>query len=321
MTSSSPRRRRRGHPRRSPTTTRSSSPYGWRGPRLRTPGRTTSARPSASWPPSASRCQSVSLKDVQDYIAGLDAMAPSTKALAVSAVKSLLTFGHEIGYLAFNVGRVVKAPPVKNDAGRAHPVRSRHTPDGAARAEHPEPGDAHSSIWSGPADLRSRRARCRDLTPRDEAGQITVYGKGGKTRVVLLSAASWKLLKDCGIGELDEPGVHVPAGWGARRQPDPSRREGCCCPGGAFGRGVRPLAPSRPRQPFPRSGRGHPSGAGDAGPCLRLDHGQVSPRAAVGQLGALSSRCEPRRRACGGFAGGISLPFASAIQPKHPITD
>ena len=37
--------------------------------------------------------------------------------------------------------------------------------------------------------------RWRDLTVRDAgAGQATVFDKGGKTRVVLLSAATWKVL-------------------------------------------------------------------------------------------------------------------------------
>ena len=31
----------------------------------------------------------------------------------------------------------------------------------------------------------------RDLQPREDAGQVTVFGKGGKTRAVLLSAATW----------------------------------------------------------------------------------------------------------------------------------
>jgi integrase/recombinase XerD len=31
----------------------------------------------------------------------------------------------------------------------------------------------------------------RDLQPREDAGQVTVFGKGGKTRTVLLSAATW----------------------------------------------------------------------------------------------------------------------------------
>ena len=32
----------------------------------------------------------------------------------------------------------------------------------------------------------------RDLTSRGETGQVTVYGKGRKTRVVLLSPATWR---------------------------------------------------------------------------------------------------------------------------------
>jgi hypothetical protein len=35
--------------------------------------------------------------------------------------------------------------------------------------------------------------RWRDLTEREEGGQATVYGKGGKTRVVLLSASTWRV--------------------------------------------------------------------------------------------------------------------------------
>ncbi len=63
----------------------------------------------------------------------------------------------------------------------------------------------------------------RDLAERDGAGQVTVYGKGGKTRVVLLSAGTWTLLAGLrggaepdgevfrsrkGGGPLDESAVH-----------------------------------------------------------------------------------------------------------------
>ena len=40
--------------------------------------------------------------------------------------------------------------------------------------------------------------RWRDLAERDGAGQVTVYGKGGKTRVVLLSASTWATLGEIG---------------------------------------------------------------------------------------------------------------------------
>jgi integrase/recombinase XerD len=34
----------------------------------------------------------------------------------------------------------------------------------------------------------------RDLKERDDAGQVTVFGKGGKTRTILLSLATWREL-------------------------------------------------------------------------------------------------------------------------------
>jgi site-specific recombinase XerD len=63
----------------------------------------------------------------------------------------------------------------------------------------------------------------RDLVERDGAGQATVYGKGGKTRIVLLSLATWRLLSEIrgdaptfapvfksrkGGGRLDESQAH-----------------------------------------------------------------------------------------------------------------
>jgi len=37
--------------------------------------------------------------------------------------------------------------------------------------------------------------RWRDARPRDDAGQVTLFGKGGKTRTVLLTAATWRELE------------------------------------------------------------------------------------------------------------------------------
>ena len=46
----------------------------------------------------------------------------------------------------------------------------------------------------------------RDCTARDDAGQITVFGKGGKTRVVLLSKTTWKALAELrGDAGTDDP--------------------------------------------------------------------------------------------------------------------
>ena len=45
----------------------------------------------------------------------------------------------------------------------------------------------------------------RDLQERDDGGQVTVFGKGGKTRHVLLSDATWAELVKLKNGEPDAP--------------------------------------------------------------------------------------------------------------------
>jgi integrase len=54
------------------------------------------------------------MADLQAYLATLEGLAPATRANATAALKSLLSFAQETGYLRFNVGKVVKTPPIKN---------------------------------------------------------------------------------------------------------------------------------------------------------------------------------------------------------------
>jgi integrase/recombinase XerD len=99
--------------------------------------------------------------------------------------------------LHFNVCAVVKAPPVKNTLVE----RIMAEPDTLQMlALEPKPRNRAllTALYGG--GLRIAEVcglRWRDLAERDgEAGQATIYGKGGKTRVVLLSAATWKLLSE-----------------------------------------------------------------------------------------------------------------------------
>lgn len=52
------------------------------------------------------------LSDLQDFAGSLENLAPSSRYL--STIKSLLAFGHRIGYLPFDVGRVLHLPAVRN---------------------------------------------------------------------------------------------------------------------------------------------------------------------------------------------------------------
>lgn len=51
---------------------------------------------------------------VQAYSDSIIDLADTTRNRKLSAVKSLLSFAHRIGYTPFNVGAPVKAPSVKN---------------------------------------------------------------------------------------------------------------------------------------------------------------------------------------------------------------
>ena len=135
----------------------------------------------------------VTVGDLIGFIDGL-AGSDSTKARKVKHAKSLLTFGHRIGFLAFNVGGVVKAPAVKETlAERIVTEADVHR----MLALETDPRNRVLLTLLYAAGLRISETVglvWRDCAPRDDAGQINVYGKGGKTRVVLLPASTWRAM-------------------------------------------------------------------------------------------------------------------------------
>ena len=62
--------------------------------------------------------------------------------------------------------------------------------------------------------------RGRDLAPRGDAGQATLFGKGGKTRAVLLKASIWQDLAQLRAADPDAPVFRSRQGGGAL---DPSQ--------------------------------------------------------------------------------------------------
>lgn len=149
----------------------------------------------------------VRIDDVQGFSASLGQMAPATRATAIAAVKSLLTFGQEVGYLQFNVGKAIKAPPVKNTL--AERIMSEADAMRMVALEPNARDRAFLTLLYG-GGLRISEAcslRWRDLTERDGgAAQATVFGKGGKTRIVLLSANTWRTL----VAQRGEAGIEDP---------------------------------------------------------------------------------------------------------------
>jgi len=111
-------------------------------------------------------------------------------------IKPLLSFGQEIGYLRINLGTAFKAPPVKKTLAECILANTllmiRLEPNARNRAL--------LMLLYG-AGLRISEVtglRWRDLVEHAGAGQVTVYGKGSKTRVVFLSDNTWTTLGEIG---------------------------------------------------------------------------------------------------------------------------
>jgi integrase/recombinase XerD len=140
----------------------------------------------------------VTLADLQSFATSLESLAPSSRCRILSAVKSLLAFGHRIGYLPFDVGGALRLPAVRNRlAERILPEADLHRiltlgPEGA-------PGGRNRAILtllyaSGMRVSELCGLSWRDLQPNGDGGQVTVFGKGGTTRSIQVPPSVWKLL-------------------------------------------------------------------------------------------------------------------------------
>jgi integrase/recombinase XerD len=132
----------------------------------------------------------VSVEDLQAFAESLTG-ARSSRRRTLSAIKSLLSFGQDTGYLQFNVGAAVKCPSVKDSL--AERILSEEDVHRVIVTESAPRNRALLRLLYA-AGLRVSEAcslKWRDLQPRDEAGQVTVFGKGDKTRTILLSEATW----------------------------------------------------------------------------------------------------------------------------------
>src|SRR5262249_17947980 len=56
----------------------------------------------------------VTIRDVQSFCDSLGELAPASQSRILFSLRSLLAFGHRIGYLRFDVGRAVRLPTVRN---------------------------------------------------------------------------------------------------------------------------------------------------------------------------------------------------------------
>lgn len=147
----------------------------------------------------------VSLADIQGWQLTQSNLSPSSQRTAISVIKSLLSFGHKIGVLSENVGLSMRSPKARDCLNER--ILS---PDEVASMISLEVNQRNRLIllllYS--AGLRVSELcylKWKDVLQRGESGQVTVLGKGQKTRTVLLPSSVWdelcSLQGDAGTNE------------------------------------------------------------------------------------------------------------------------
>ncbi len=136
----------------------------------------------------------ITLAGLQQFADSLTDLAPASRYRTLSAIKSLLAFGHRLGYLPFDVGRALRVPALRNHLSeRILPEADLH------RILSLEPNLRNRALLtllyaSGVRVSELCALSGRDLQPNQDGGQITVFGKGGVTRSIQIPASVWKLL-------------------------------------------------------------------------------------------------------------------------------
>jgi integrase/recombinase XerD len=157
---------------------------------------------------------SVTLADLQEFSGFVSVLvAPATAARMLSTLKSLFSFANKVGYLPYNAGAALRLPAVKNIL----PERMLTEAEVHRMIERAGGGRDRVLLLTLYAGGFRREDACRlkwrDVKEREDgSGQITVFGKGGKTGFVLLPESVMRELlplrrkgKDGALASDDEP--------------------------------------------------------------------------------------------------------------------
>jgi integrase/recombinase XerD len=132
----------------------------------------------------------ITLRDFQLFADSIEGSV-STKRRVIAAIKSLFSFALKLGYVRFSVAAAVRAPRAMDRlAERILPEAKIHqmialTPEGRDRML------VRLLYATGARVSEICAVKWRHVQPNGDSGQVTLFGKGGKTHAVLLPPSLW----------------------------------------------------------------------------------------------------------------------------------
>jgi integrase/recombinase XerD len=150
--------------------------------------------------------RTVTVGDVQAWMDTLEEhLAPGSRARKISSVKSLFGFGHRLGYLPFDVGKPLRLPPHRETLAD-HILDEPDVQRMLALATDPRDRAILYCLYGAGVRVSELCALTwSDVQPRGESAQLNIYGKGAKTRHILLPARAWRELRGLGARAGGEP--------------------------------------------------------------------------------------------------------------------
>jgi integrase/recombinase XerD len=132
----------------------------------------------------------VTLREFQAFVDQLTG-APATRRLAVAAVKSLFSFASKIGYIWFNVAVAVRSPKYVDKLAERILPEANVQKMIALTTNRRDHVMLRVMYGSGVRVSEICGLKWRNLQENTGSGQITVIGKGEKTRSIVLPAGLW----------------------------------------------------------------------------------------------------------------------------------
>jgi integrase/recombinase XerD len=144
--------------------------------------------------------QKIRLDHLQNFKNELEdlGLQPATIARKLKAVKSLLSFAKKTGYTPFNVGVMIKLPKMKEELAERILTEDQVLEMIYLEKQHNQRNYILLRLMYATGARVSEICRLKwgDVHPRGDTGQITLFGKGEKTRHIILKPETYKALTE-----------------------------------------------------------------------------------------------------------------------------